>query len=512
MPKRKQPSAIRVASEPRRVTRETAPAAPQPPLRERRWILALAAFAAARVLSSAAVFPFLNNVDELAHYDLVLKYARGTLPHELAPYSQELAEEYTPSPEFRNRPENFGGSFPDPPKTAAEIAAKLEWTKTWARQHVNKESAEPPLYYALAAAWLWIGRGLGIAGIHLLYWIRALDALPAALLVCLGYATSRLVFPQSGFHRLGVPVLLAVYPQNTFYSIAPDMLSPLFFGLGFLGVLRFGAVVRRPAVAGATGLALAAAALVKLCNLPLAMVAGADLLWRARDLGRERGARAVLPALGLLLACAALPVAAWLAWNRLTLGNWTGTAAKVAELSWTAKSLSDWWPHPLFTPAGLYVFWSGLLETFWRGEVFWHDVQLGHRCMDVFYWSSSALLPLVALFRLPPEREARAALGLAAACWASGVVFMATLSLAFDFGESQYPSQAHPFFTSGRLISGALVPFLLLYMYGLDRALAFASERTRWLALGGIACAVTVSELLLDLGPLASHYNVFHLA
>ena len=132
--------------------------------------------------------------------------------------------------------------------------------------------------------------------------------------------------------------------------------------------------------------------------------------------------------------------------------------------------------------------------------------------MDVFYWSSSAILPLVALVRLPPKGEAREALVLAAACFASGIVFLGALSLAFDFGSSAYPSQAHPFFTSGRLLSGSLVPFFLLYVYGLDRALAFASERIRWLALGGIACAVTISELWLELGPFASLYNVLHLA
>ena len=94
---------------------------------ERRWILAFALCAALRVLWSAAVFPFLSNIDEPAHYDLVLKYARGAIPHGLEPYSQELAEVYAHyvSPEFMGSAEDYGGRFPDPPLSAAEIAWRL---------------------------------------------------------------------------------------------------------------------------------------------------------------------------------------------------------------------------------------------------------------------------------------------------------------------------------------------------------------------------------------------------
>jgi hypothetical protein len=485
--------------------------------RERAWVLGLAAFAAARVLVSGALFPFFNNVDEPAHFDLVVKYSQGEPPRGLEPYSQEsvVALALYSSPEFLYSLERYGGRYPDPVAGASaerrerQVMAAAEGL----RGDVNTESEEPPLYYALAGLWLRLGALLGVSGVTSLYWLRSLNALPAALLVCLGHVTARAVFPESRLQRLGVPLLLAVFPQDTFYSIGGDMLSPLFFGAAYLGAVRFGeAGPRSRAAAAGTGLALAASLLVKVSNLPLIGVACADLALRARSLARERGAPAVLPGLALLLACAALPIAAWLVWNRARFGDWLGTAAKIRRLDWTAKPLAEWLPHPLFSPSGLYEFWSEVGASFWRGEFVWHAQRLTQPGMDLFYWSSSALLPAVALVRLPAERAARSALLFAAASFASGILFLCLLSLAFDFGRCFYPSKAHPLFTSGRLLGGALIPFLLLYVHGLDRALGFTpNERARWLALGAIAAAVTASELWLDLAPLTSAYNFFHL-
>ncbi len=49
---------------------------------ERKLILLLCAIAALRVFTFCAAFPFFNNVDEQAHVDLVMKYARGDVPRE----------------------------------------------------------------------------------------------------------------------------------------------------------------------------------------------------------------------------------------------------------------------------------------------------------------------------------------------------------------------------------------------------------------------------------------------
>jgi hypothetical protein len=480
---------------------------------DRRWVLACAAFAALRVLCSAALFPFFNNVDEPGHYDLVVKYSHGDVPRRLESYSREMvvAGARYASPEFLYPPESYAGRYPAPPQ-GDEAAAREMQAALWAQREVNKESGEPPLYYALAALWLRLGQALGLTSFAQLYWLRALNVVPAVLLVWLGHVTARTVFPESLLQRRGVPLLLAAFPQDTFYAITADVLSPLCFGLAYLGAVRFGSEAHRRASAAGTGLALAGSLLAKTANLPLIGVAGAALVLRARRLTRRDGGRATLQPLAVLLACAALPIGAWLGWNRLTFGDWLGTAQKIAYLGWTSKPLSAWWPHPLFSPAGLYAFWSELAASFWRGEFVWHGQRLTQRGMDVFYWASSAVLPIAAVTRLPAARESRAALVLAAWSFASAVAFQLVLSLAFDFGNCFYPSRERPFFTSGRLLGGALVPFLLLYVHGLDRSLAFtASARARWLALGAIALAVTVSELWLDLGPLASAYNALHL-
>jgi len=60
-------------------------------LYERKLILLLCAIGALRVFIFSAAFPFFNNVDEQAHVDLVMKYARGHVPRDLGQYSSESA-------------------------------------------------------------------------------------------------------------------------------------------------------------------------------------------------------------------------------------------------------------------------------------------------------------------------------------------------------------------------------------------------------------------------------------
>lgn len=476
---------------------------------ERAWVFAFAGFAALRVLASCALFPFFDNVDEIRHYDLVVKYSRAAPPEGLGPYSDEAADfvaryataEYLLSPDGDDR------VYPTPlaahprEEAAAEMPVAVGiWTA-----ETNLESEEPPFYYALAGGGYALGRALGLDGMALLIWLRALNALAEVLLVFVGHAVARAAFPDSRVQHLGVPLLIAVIPQDAAYSIGADVLSPLCFGVAFLGVLRFlAASAPRRWTAVWTGLAEAASGLTKTANLPLVAVSAAVLLWRARRVGPRRVA--------LAFACAGLPLAAWFAANQLRFGDWTGAAAKITVLTWTRKPLAEWLPHPLFSAGGMSAFWPELIASFWRGEFVWHGARLALPAMDAFYWISSSALLAVALIRLPARRESRAALVTAACCFASVVGFLVLLSLAFDFGTCFYPSRAQPYFSSGRLLGGALVPFLLLYVHGLDRSLDFWSgERARWLALAVIALAVTASELWLDRAPFASPFNLLHM-
>ena len=354
--------------------------------------------------------------------------------------------------------------------------------------------------------------------IYLLYWIRFLNVPLAAALVWLGYAAAREVFPSRWCSRLGVPLLLAFFPQEIYYSIQSDTLSPLCFGAAFFGLARLLQTDRpTPGIGVLTGLALAAAWLVKVSNLPLVAVALVAAGFKALTLANAGKLRAALPALGLLLTCAVVPIVCWCLWCLHAFGDLTGSSAKIQFLGWTYKPFPDWWRHPIFTPAGFRTFLSELLASFWRGEFLWHRRPLAMPAADAFYWISSLLLPgvvLVNLFRKPSGNAPaqRKVFWLCLGCLGAAVAYFGLLSIVFDFGKCVNPSRAHPFFTSGRLLGGALIPFLVLYVHGLDTGLGLIKSQTaRLLALGGVVLFVVISEIAVNLPVFSSEYNWFHL-
>ena len=91
-----------------------------------------------------------------------------------------------------------------------------------------------------------------------------------AIVVWLGYVAARTIAPERLDLRIGVPLLLAFIPQNVFYAMNNDVLSPLCFGVLFLCVLQWLRTNAPSFLLGAlTGLAVAATCLTKLSNLPL---------------------------------------------------------------------------------------------------------------------------------------------------------------------------------------------------------------------------------------------------
>jgi hypothetical protein len=86
------------------------------------------------------------------------------------------------------------------------------------------------------------------------------------------------------------------------------------------------------------------------------------------------------------------------------------------------------------------------------------------------------------------------------------------VSVSFDFGTSFYPSRQLPFLPSGRLIMGSLVPFLILYLGGLEALLG-------WLRLSFMRIPVLIviidlmvmSQIGYSVQVFASQYNWFHL-
>src|SRR5262249_25866635 len=350
--------------------------------------------------------------------------------------------------EYFTAPQQFNnGTFPPPNWTlpAEQRDAMVDRAAVWWENNQNHESGEPPLYYAVAGLWLNLGRVVGLTGGWLLYWVRFLNVFVAASLVWLGFVAAKLVFSDEPFIRVAVALLLAIWPQSTLYSITSDSLSPLCFGIAFVGLLKFLAAERPTLLVSIwTGLALAATCLGKATNIALLLVAGLALIFAIRRFSKRRTLRRYLAPVAMLIGCAAVPIGLWFAWNLHTFGDLTATASKIDFLDWTRKPVSKWWPHPIFTLNGLTEFWSESVASFWRGEFIWHGQRLASRFSDGFYWISTTLVILFTAVSLISGRARlstfqRQSLWLALSSFAVLVLFLAFLSIAFDFGQCVYP-------------------------------------------------------------------------
>ena len=486
-----------------------------------RWIVVgLCMVAAIRVFVFAAAFPFFNNVDEQAHVDLVVKYAQAKPPRSIEPFTSEAALYFAvySTPEYFVGPEQYGGQYPPPnwllPRE--QLQKILDDEVPFWESRLNHESGEPPLYYTVAGGWMNVGQFLGLRGLSLLYWVRFLNIGLAATLVWIGFAATRSTFPDNQFLQLGVPALLAVWPQSAFYSIQGDALSPLCFGIAFLGLAKLLQSERvRIAVAIWTGLAIAAACLVKTSNLPLPLIAVAAIALKTVRGARNGSLRAWLIALGVFLLSVGLPLGLWFAWNHRNFGDLTGTKSKIELLGWTRKPFGEWWAHPIFRLHGITEFWRGLIASFWRGELVWHLQRIGSAAADAFYAISSAIVILatgVLLLRgRSKTNEQRFILWVALLSFLSIVAFLVVLSISFDFGRCPYPSREHPYFTSGRLLNATAVPFFLLFVYAVDRLGNWTKrEWLRWALLGVTVLIVVVSQLQVNAPAFSSRYNFFH--
>jgi hypothetical protein len=508
---------------------------------ERRLVWLLCALAAAHVFVFSSAFPFFNNVDERQHFDTVLKYAQGRFPHNLEMQSDETArylDDYD-SWEFLWTAQAFpGGHYPTPAwrQMTGKISAprdsepaqtgnanphssQEEWlqmvktTKSW----TNYESSQPPLYYSLAGLWWHLGEWCGATGLHLLYWLRFLNIVFVVALVWLGYRTAMLVFPENQFVRVGVPTLVAFMPQTAFYSITNDVLSPLCFGAAFLCLIRlWRAEIPGMKLGSATGLALATAFLTKISNLPLLAVSAAWMLLKCWRLSKSGKLRASSPALAALALAAGLPTVSWLVWCKLVYGDFTGSAAKIQILGWTHKPFADWWHHPIFSPQGLWLFVSENLASFWRGELVWHLKRLALPAVDAVYVITSICLLCVAMFAASPRFKLatttqRQALLLGLGSFLATFAFLGFLSIIYDFHDCPYPSRGHPYFTSGRLMLGALIPFLLLFIFGLDCTMKRLSVPAKFSILTAIILFMLASEVAADWPVFSCPYNWFHL-
>jgi hypothetical protein len=486
-----------------------------------RWIvISLCALAAVRVFVFAAAFPFFNNVDEQAHVDLVVKYSHGKVPRGIEPFASESALYFAvySSPEYFVKPEQYGGEYPPPTwSLSPEERQKItdEEIPFW-ESRANHESGEPPLYYTVAGAWMNFGRAFGLRGLTLLYWVRFLNVALAAALVWIGFAAARSTFPENDFLQLGVAALLAVWPQSAFYSIQGDALSPICFGLAFLGLIQ---ILKRDRIGIFvpiwTGLAVAATCLIKTSNLPLPVIAAIAIASKIFFGAKQGNTRPKLIALAVFILSVAVPLGIWFAWNYQHFGDLTATQSKIELLGWTRKPLGEWLPHPIFTIHGLREFLPELSASFWRGEFVWHLQRMASGFADAIYAISTALAIVAALIMLlrrqSNDKDRQIVLWLALLSFLSIVAFLIVLSLSFDFGQCPYPSRDHPYFTSGRLLNAAAVPFFLLFVFGIDRVgSSIKREWLRWALLGATVLLMICSQLQANAPAFSSRYNFFH--
>jgi len=488
---------------------------------ERLAVLLLCLLGAVHVFLYSAAFPFFSVVDEQVHLDLVVRYAHGEIPRSLSPPSPEALPFMVlfGTPEFLGPPARAadGRLLPPPWKQPLDRIRQnvLHEEAAYRANFKNQEAASPPLYYALAGAWWRLGGLLKLDGLQLLYWLRFLNVPLVAALVWLGARAARAIFPENRFIRLAVPALIAGLPQTTFYAINNDLLTPLTFGAAFLLLLKLWDTEEvSPGLAAATGLALAAAYLAKLSNLPLLAAAAVFLVAKARQLARH-GTRTSASPLLLLGLAAALPIAAWMIWCQINFGDLTGSGAKIQFLNWTHKPLANWLQHPIFSVPGAWYFLSHNLSTFWQGEQMWGRQPLALPAVDAVYVAATLgalAFALAACLRRPPPFTAAqlAALRLGFLCVAAAFAFYALLSVKYDFQDCFYPSRARPYFVSGRLMLGMLVPFLLLFACGLDRLLSRCANATKFLVLFALLAFMLASEFTIDAPIFPSDYNWFH--
>jgi len=481
-------------------------------------LAAVCLLATLRVATYLLAFPFFNNVDEIMHFDLVAKYSHGHVParpENLSPQASFLMSAYC-SAEFGSPDKLTRDKFPliyAKDSLSKSVFKRSFWY--W-EQILNYESGMAPLYYAVAGCWLWLGQSMQLFDANsylVLYWVRLLNVLFVVALILISARIARLLFPQQQFMQLGVPLLLAVFPQDIFYAVQSDALSPVCYSLAFFLLIKF-IRAQNPhwRLALAAGSMVCLTALVKISNLPLVVVTFAVVLVRAAQLSRERKFQPV--AFIIFYAAALLPLLLWAVRNKVCFGDYTASAAKIEHLGWHHKPFYDWLNTSLLTSKGFYAFFTELVARFWRGEIVWHGDAMSYAFMDVFYWTSTLLFLFVAIRNGINNSNPEDRLIGRFAVWSfmSLFLFLFLLSLEFRYIDSGCPTVAKPYFSSGRLMSAALVPFLILYLAGCNHLLRFIkNEKLKIGFLLLLAIGITASELAASTGIFSSHFNFFAL-
>jgi hypothetical protein len=487
--------------------------------------MALSIYTALRILAFSAAFPLFNNVDERLHLMSIQLYAEGRLPgRELTLMDPTLATSFLRywSPEYgHSQEELYRHGINRPPQRIQTqtneskqplYAQKLQ---EWLRRP-NYEEQSSPLYYIVAASWYKLGYVVGLNDWALLYWVRFLNAILYGLFVWLSWKFVETVYPEQLFLCLAVPALLAVFPQDVFFGMNRDVLSPVVCAAALLLMAYALATKAQSYLLLTASFLVGLAFLVEVSNFVLFGGMGVtSWIWVSRSPSSDRRKVGLVSSTA---AAALLPPCLWMLRNYRVMGDLTGSAAKIRVLGWTRTSWQDIVHHPMFTWHGSSYFLVRLTENFWNGEYGWHGVRLRSPSSDWFYVFSSALM--ISLFiidfvrrrRFIPELQ-RWAGSQALFLVASSVMFLATVSLVFNYPDNAYPSRLFPYLVSGRVISGALLPFALVYAIGLQ---AITNYMRKWVSpvtvLACILLFITVSDIRVRSTVFSSHFNFFALS
>jgi len=490
--------------------------------RRRQIAIGCSIFAALRIVLFVALFPVGNNVDERFHLSTIQMYAEGQIPGRDLPLIdrgalRDLIRYY--SPEYRTADPFERGDATDLEPLIARSPQEQEEAFTqkyyadklrqWERRP-NYEAHAAPLYYLIAAGWYDFGESLGLHTWRLFYWLRSLNAFAYGLFVWLSFKFASEVYDHT-FLSVAIPALLAVFPQDVFFGLNRDVLSPLLAAGVLILMIR---VVRDPARRSSLILASSLVGLMFLIEVSnfvffgvLAAMCGLYIA-RSEDVLRKK-----IRVICVSSAAATVPPLLWMLRNLRVMGDLTGSSAKVRELGWTLNPISNLLRHPLFSVSGSIYFLVHLTQSFWRGEYLWHGLPMRSAVADPFYVVSSAvaliafLCFVLARWRSLDEIQKWAALSSLFLVSAS-YLFLALISVLFDYHDCAYPSRLHPFFVSGRIISGVLLPFALIYSGGL---MAVMGKVRRWISpyaiLALLLAFIAVSEVRVRSVVFGSPYN-----
>ena len=493
----------------------------------RRIAVAFSIYAALRILVFAVAFPLFNNVDEKLHFMTIQMYAQGHLPGKELPHiDREFVKAFLPywSPEYDHSQDFIAKNIPVRLNqlSAQEQQAALEqgyfkWKLDIVPRRLNFEAQGAPMYYIIAGVWYDIGQMLGIRDWRLAYWLRMINPFAYGFLVWLSYKYVSKIFPDRRFLQLAVPGLIAVFPQDVFFGMNRDVLPPVVWAAALL--LMADAIT--PESQRGRSLILAAflvgvSFLLEVSNSVLyAAMAATIWLWFRRSPARSIDK---LKVVGSCAASAVFPPLLWMFRNYLVIGDLTGSKEKMRNFGWTVKPLGEMLHHPIFTWHGLTFFVVKLTRSVWHGDYDWHAIQMRSPAMDWFYVVSTLLLISVVVIELWRTRKTLPELQCWTLCQSLGLVFSSVLfilmiSMLFDYHNHGYPSRLHPFFVSGRIISGALLPFALIYATGLEWVTTIVR---RWIPPAAVlAClllAITATEIHVRSVAFPSPYNFFALS